>query len=443
MEDSVVERDEVEDGVKVDSGKVMERLNTLGPLPLVMFSGGLDSTMMLSRMLKETQVDVMYVSGPQGTAKSRKEEEARAAILLWMDNNRPYPVRSVIDFRLPEGDMQRGTKYGQVLPWLYGGMATANGRQHTSLAIGYVMGDDITEHLVNLEKAWDLLSNVSKSEPVKLTFPLRNTTKQQLLQEIPSDLYKLIWYCEIPKEGKACGRCEACLTHAAELHMHGLRGHPHPNGEPARMKITTIPPFKILDTIHTSMSNRLAEFPNGIGGVESDWSFDQGCSVLSFTSATRRAEVTYAFDEESDHPHMFHLSKMEMEPSFEARSLRFNEANVKDGMQRVVDELFKRVTTPGVEPQKGDKEETYEVLSNLLRYYTKKGGISIWRDFEYPSSGIGDISRADLQFALSEFATKVGEESMLMYIRKAVRQAGPEESSSSILHRILGNTTMS
>lgn len=73
------------------------------------------------------------------------------------------------------------------------------------------------------------LQNIYKSvfspetiEPVPIIYPLLHSTKKQLYDEIPSDLYKLTWACRdvIYKDNKAfpCNKCSKC----ADMKIAGL-----------------------------------------------------------------------------------------------------------------------------------------------------------------------------------------------------------------------------
>ncbi len=193
------------------------KLSTDGPVPLVLFSGGLDSTYLLSVLLKTTDVDVLYVSGPQGKLKETHEIRARKKIVAWLNKNKPYSVRTQHHWELPNGVPGYAYRFGQVLPWFYSAMTVADGLKHTVVNIAYVMGDQVCQHFAEMTWAWDYMKEVCMSKPVPLRFPLKDTTKVQILNQLEPELLKLVWFCETPKKNKPCGECAACINHQVEL----------------------------------------------------------------------------------------------------------------------------------------------------------------------------------------------------------------------------------
>lgn len=197
--------------------KKLQKLSSTGPVPLLLFSGGLDSTWLLANMLETTDVDILYVTGPQLGAKAVAEQAAQKRILAWVKKNRPYSVRNVFDMQTGNG-VPVGVQYrfAQVLPWFYAAMTHATADRHTRVIIAYVQGDGVARHLTELRWAWDYLKVVVMERPVELTFPLQDCSKADLIDTIPADLYKLIWFCETPVKRKQCGFCTPCITHKVE-----------------------------------------------------------------------------------------------------------------------------------------------------------------------------------------------------------------------------------
>lgn len=200
--------------------------------PLLLWSGGLDSTWMLWQELQKGDVDYVTINGGQCANKQVAETHARERALKWMHARTKYCARSIdcnIQIRL--ADMPALT-WSQPVPWLVGALSVVDYKRHSSLQIGYVMGDEVALIHGTLKKTWECLQQISKQgDPVPLEFPLEMTSKLRILDAMPKGLYDCIWYCELPAKHEdprvlmrvPCERCAACITHLTELYRYTLR----------------------------------------------------------------------------------------------------------------------------------------------------------------------------------------------------------------------------
>lgn len=205
--------------------------------PLLLFSGGLDSTYLLWSTLSEDKqaVDLIYINGNQGRHKTAAELKARGLIIDWLKENVPdcppiyeLSVRSKIDMSREQNTFK------QALPWFVGAMEVVDPDTHTQVNIAYVSGDQISSMLDNLSYSWNYMWPVCKgSSLVPLNFPLRHFTKAIILDRIPKELYKLTWVCETPTADThdlqtdtytyvACNKCAACTTRKVESYRYTL-----------------------------------------------------------------------------------------------------------------------------------------------------------------------------------------------------------------------------
>lgn len=61
------------------------------------------------------------------------------------------------------------------------------------------------------ERAKEIYEIVSKNAELNFHYPLRDLTKQEVIQRMPEDLLKLCWYCRNPtSSGQICGKCHTC-----------------------------------------------------------------------------------------------------------------------------------------------------------------------------------------------------------------------------------------
>ena len=217
-------------------------------IPLILFSGGLDSTALLLDSLQDSDVDTLYVSSAQGEAKVAKELEARNAIFEVLRNdpsNKKYKVQKDYQFTLTQSatirepmystvdreahqDEQVGRRFRQVQLWLFAALQIVDPTRHSEVRMAYVVGDQTNFHLTELRQAWDNLKWLNGGD-VPLKFPMIYRRKEELLDAIGPELETLIWTCEIPtSQGKACGLCAACVSLAKAKFGRSIMNRPVP-----------------------------------------------------------------------------------------------------------------------------------------------------------------------------------------------------------------------
>lgn len=203
-------------------------------LPLILFSGGLDSTYLLYDTLKTTDCDILYVAGAQGSNKIKAElaaiEKLRAVFkqLLCGDDVK-YRIRKFYQISIgPDG--REGRQYGFSQPgqWIYGAYCCIDPALHSKLLVAYVQGDQINARVPFIQAAWDNLyqgcvNPTGEYQQIPLETPLVvSVTKQQILSVLPWELLEHVWVCELPEttehenEFRPCGRCMACQRHYVE-----------------------------------------------------------------------------------------------------------------------------------------------------------------------------------------------------------------------------------
>lgn len=211
-------------------------------IPLILFSGGLDSSFLLSERLKEGNCDVLYVNGPQGQVKADAELEARDKIIDYLHLGRKGRVE-----RRPLYDGQSINMVpvehvaGQILAWFFAAMLEYDHRRHSKVEMAYISGDSANYDLPGVKQAWDILATTIKKQAIPLEFPLIYVTKQSIMERIDPELYSMVWVCETPVNykvewrdklaAKACGECIPCLRRAAEEFVwEKVNKGPYPSG---------------------------------------------------------------------------------------------------------------------------------------------------------------------------------------------------------------------
>ena len=207
--------------------------------PLLLFSGGLDSTVMLQLALRESPVDVLYGECGQHRQKVIKEREARGKIIAHYNDVMPYKVWN--EFEPNQEISLNGSPYkswGQMVPWLVYAIQAVDPEQHSEVQIGFVMGDSNAVVFDEVVKAWNSLWAISKTGPVvPLVFPLSREVKPNLLNKLDPRVYSMIWVCETPSSDKKCGSCLPCMTHQHALNLFkNAKGVSYPKVIKARLK---------------------------------------------------------------------------------------------------------------------------------------------------------------------------------------------------------------
>lgn len=202
----------------------------MSDIPLVLFSGGLDSTYLVSCLLQNGPVDVLYVNGGQCPEKIKKELEARDKLIKLMNEIYPHKIQGQYEVLEP---IYRHTgedkKWTQPNTWMQGAYRVLKPDRHSCVKLAYVRDDGafFGYHLPKMEQQWKAMLELGYiGKHVPLEFPMLNNSKLEVLEWIDKRLLEHIWVCEMPVDGKACNKCCPCnLINAT------LREYKHKHGE--------------------------------------------------------------------------------------------------------------------------------------------------------------------------------------------------------------------
>lgn len=205
---------------------------------LVLFSSGFDSTVMLDLLLKETNCAILSLSSVNLHDDHAKAEAAvRSRILDSLDAPARNKGRIVerLNPRLDYDGYIKSSKFGQIPFWFFTALAETDPEHHSSVNIGYCVGDQCCQDIHHLKKAWKALWKICKvGKCVKLQFPLleRYFGKSEVLSYVENNLpevLNLCHYCETPVQGKnntwlVCGTCMSCKRmHGTDIHIAHLK----------------------------------------------------------------------------------------------------------------------------------------------------------------------------------------------------------------------------
>lgn len=187
---------------------------------------------MLFEMLEEGDVHTCYVKASQGQVKINLELAARRKIIEMAEKKTGHKVLSDSIINLGMGnEIQRSNQTGtssfvesrvpdvswaQAHMWLYAMLRVSDGNIHSKVCVGNIMGDQISQHLHDMQAAWHHTQAFTKRNPIPLEFPLKRYTKDFIFEYFPKEAFPHIWICEIPAMMNGtwypCDHCEACNT---------------------------------------------------------------------------------------------------------------------------------------------------------------------------------------------------------------------------------------
>lgn len=209
--------------------------------PLIVFSGGMDSTKMLQNALAVGDVYTCYFEASQSPEKIHLEREARRKIMKILQEKMPNRIISDMVVKLgwvdsevyllPTAEDPSHTRSGhmpdvtwqQAHMWLRGLIYVTDSTIHSEVQMGNVMGDSINAHLDNMKQAWHYTQLFSKRESIPLVFPLALQRKDTIINELYPEVVPHLWICELPRNDekekvfKPCGHCQACATMAKTI----------------------------------------------------------------------------------------------------------------------------------------------------------------------------------------------------------------------------------
>lgn len=178
------------------------------PKILVMFSGGLDSTGVLYRLMKskeELLVHHLYLSNKENRAEA--ESFAVKNVVDYMKKIREFSyTESYHEYPSYNGNFM----WDSDLYNFVAGTICASAKTIAEVAIGRTKSDTALDRSERGTKILNILS-----PNVKKIFPVGEMTKKEIYEMLPKELRELTWSCRTPiyKENniEMCKRCKTCL----------------------------------------------------------------------------------------------------------------------------------------------------------------------------------------------------------------------------------------
>ena len=168
----------------------------------VLFSGGLDSTYLVWKNLKEgNRVTPYYNEVLNNTSKSRIEKQQMARIIGEFRRefgDRLDSPRYAAKTELFVNKWSNTLKFKQTPIWLFSTLYMD--QDFDEIQIGYVANDDSIPYIKEIKETYAALSwmlHEGQHRP-ELTFPIYKMPKYEMLNQLPHILKSLIYSCEAP-----------------------------------------------------------------------------------------------------------------------------------------------------------------------------------------------------------------------------------------------------
>jgi len=195
---------------------------------LVLLSGGVDSTYMLYKYLKDTNraLHVHHVALDRSVSNAKKIAEWRA-----VDNIVKY-LREIRPFEFSYSEMNMPGYDGSTLHAFYAMVAATMvlAKGYGKVASGRLATDNTTTGWRNMHHAlrvFDAAVDGRTNPPPEWVFPIDNLTKTDCIKGMPKELFALTWSCQHPKLKEngdivECRKCIGCARRIEAQHRSGL-----------------------------------------------------------------------------------------------------------------------------------------------------------------------------------------------------------------------------
>lgn len=194
---------------------------------LLLFTGGLDSTYLLQKNIKEgNEVTCLYTKLKNNGIKTDVEYFAALKIIEHYQHQASYTIKVIENEILMSGTPP-------LLPQIFLNLMISSfntlGAMFDEVQIGYVSGDLGVSYIPDLINIFDTLNtSLGKVNKNKLTFPLVKEHKSEFINFLDEKVLKMIWSCERLYGGSSCiipekldmkyhNICDCCMTNAVNL----------------------------------------------------------------------------------------------------------------------------------------------------------------------------------------------------------------------------------
>lgn len=188
---------------------------------LVSFSGGLDSTYLVYKNLKEgNKVKLCFSIIENNTNKTIVEKFCARKLYEEFLKEFPQQIQSSFDFntKVLINDYVGGLKFKQILIWLFSLIYHCE-KETDKVHIGITLNDDINPYRKDIKRIWKSFKPFYNGKLPKIKFPIYKKQKYEIEEDLPTNYKKFITFCENPHiiyednlevKFENCGECDSC-----------------------------------------------------------------------------------------------------------------------------------------------------------------------------------------------------------------------------------------
>lgn len=186
---------------------------------LIPLSGGLDSTYLVYKNLKEGKIVQPVYIDIERCNENKSTIEKIQALKIYDKLLKEFGKKQILPMKILS--IKLGGEYKQSSVWLKAIKEFIKENKIDEIQLGYIKDDidenDPLEDFIKLNEKFESETNK------KVTFPLLNIEKKDIIQILPSGISKLIFSCEFPKYERyftnkgeeklkihTCGKCHPC-----------------------------------------------------------------------------------------------------------------------------------------------------------------------------------------------------------------------------------------
>lgn len=189
--------------------------------PLLLWSGGFDSTLLLAR--GDIKYDLLTITHEQVPGR-RRAKVAKDKILTWLAEARK-PIGTITNVSVSSNLQGVSGEFAQATLWAtFGALYALDGQD---VHVGWIRRDDVWH---NIDRVRDVFYATMKSlhKTGHLVMPSEWLTKEDVLNEVLSHpgLFNLCTSCEsLDEESDDCGHCVPCTNRIVAMRNIALSSH--------------------------------------------------------------------------------------------------------------------------------------------------------------------------------------------------------------------------
>lgn len=178
---------------------------------LILFSGGVDSSALLKKMLTETDDEMVVLHIQLKNHLNRWQPEYKAVQKLI-----PHFKKNYRDFLYKELSVEYYSYKDRMFdPYMVSFFAShvAADEQVDRILVGMIL-EDITffsgAHRIPIERRLRAETNRAFGTEATWEYPFEHISKGEIYKYLTDEEYQMTFSCRNPKGEKTCGECEAC-----------------------------------------------------------------------------------------------------------------------------------------------------------------------------------------------------------------------------------------